>query len=159
MTKARHPSTFADAVTRIAGRVGWTAMAEAVGKTERAVRNWSDPDMDRQPGLDDALQLDRIYLEAGGGEAPLLAVYQHLLDRAIQPPADTAELVRATATTAKEVGEAVAALVQAAQPGAGHVDRAVADRELTEAIDALNEAKRKLGAPAAASVTPLRPAS
>lgn len=146
MTKARNPSTFADAVTRIAGRIGWSAMADAVGKTERAVRNWSDPDMDRHPSIQDALALDAAYLAAGGGEPPIMAVYQMRLERAVQPPADSADLARASGTAAKEVGEAVAALVMAAQPGARAQDRAVADREISDAIEALTDAKRKLGA-------------
>lgn len=148
MTKARNPSTFADAVTRIAGRIGWSAMADAVGKTERAVRNWSDPDMDRHPSIQDALALDAAYLAAGGGEPPIMAVYQLQLDRAVQAPADSAALARATGNVATEVGQAVAALVQVTLPGASQADRVVAERELTEAIDAMVSAKQQLGAAA-----------
>ena len=44
MTKLRCPSSFADAVTRVAGRLGWDGAAQAVGKAERTVR---DADIDR----------------------------------------------------------------------------------------------------------------
>jgi hypothetical protein len=154
MTKARAPSTFADAVTRIAGRVGWTAMAEAVGKTERCVRNWSDPDMHREPCLDDALALDALYLEAGGGEAPIASVYLVLLKRAAQPTPDTEALTGATCRAAKEVGEAVAALVEATQPGAHQRVRVVAEKEIADAVEALQGAAEVLSA----NVTPLRSA-
>lgn len=157
MTKARAPSTFADAVTRIAGRVGWAAMSEAVGKSERAVRNWSDPDMDRDPTIDEALILDAAYLAAGGGEAPIMAVYQLRLDRAVTPRADTAALALATGLAAKEVGEAVAAAVQIVNPGASQADCIVADREIGEAVEALTALRQKLGV--GANVTTLRAAS
>lgn len=145
MTKVRQPLTFAHAVTRIAGRIGWDGCADACGKSERAVRAWSDPELDRQPCLDDALALDAAYVAAGGGEAPLLSVYAARLDRSTTPPADSAELARATASVAKEAGEAVAALVAASQPGAPSRDRAIAEREVADAVDALNDAQRKLG--------------
>ena len=146
MTKVRPPSTFPDSVTRIAGRVGWQAMADAVGKSERAVRNWSDPDMDRLPSIAEALALDALYLSAGGGEPPILSLYQLLLDRASQAPADTISLARATAAAARETGEAIAAAVQAV-PASDTSARLVADREIGEAIEALSDLRTKLGVP------------
>lgn len=145
MTKTRAPSTFADAITRIAGQIGWAAMADVVGKGERAVRNWSDPDMDRAPSIADALALDAAYLADGGGEPPLLAVYQLMLDRRVTPAACSAELVQATGLVAKEAGEAVAAAVLASQAGASATDRAIAEREVGQAVDALTNLQRKLG--------------
>jgi len=64
MTKAREPSTFEDAILRIVDRIGWDGAADIVGKGERVIRNWSDPDMDRQPTIDEALALDEAYLKA-----------------------------------------------------------------------------------------------
>ena len=145
MTKARQPLTFPDAVTRVAGRIGWAGAADACGKSERAVRAWTDPELDRQPCLDDALALDAAYLAAGGGEPPLMAVYAARLERASAPPANSADLARATAAVAKETGEAVAALVVASLPGAPSRDRAVAEREVADAVEALAEVQRKLG--------------
>ena len=118
MTKVRQPSTFSHGVTKVAGLIGWGACADVTGKSERAVRAWSDPEMDRCPCIDDCLALDAAYLQAGGGEPPLLAVYQARLERMSTPPADSTELARATASVAKEAGEAVAALVVASMPGA-----------------------------------------
>ena len=145
MTKARLPLTFPDAVTRIAGRITWAGCADATGKSERAVRAWSDPEMDRCPCIDDCLALDAAYLAAGGGEPPMLAVYQARLDRAVQAPADSAALSRTTSLVAKEAGEAVAALVLASAPGASPGDRVVAAREAAEAVEVLTEAMHQLG--------------
>lgn len=150
MTKLRHPLTFPDAVTRIAGRIGWAAAADACGKSERSVRAWSDPELGREPCLEDALALDAAYLRAGGGEPPLMTVYATRLERAAEPAADSAELARATAVVAKETGEAVAALVAASMPGAPSRERAVAEREVAEAVEALTDAQRKLGSAAPA---------
>lgn len=147
MTKVRPPATIQDAVTRIAGRVTFPAAADAVGKSERAVRNWSDPDMDRLPSIKEAIILDALYLAEGGGEPPLLAVYQLLLERSVQAPADTVTLAKAAAAAARETGEAIAAAVQAV-PATDAAARIVADREIGEAIEALSDLRNKLGAPA-----------
>lgn len=148
MTKARDPSTFEDAILRIVDRIGWAAAADAVGKGERVVRNWSDPDMDRQPTIDEALLLDAAYLAAGGGEPPpMVAVYLTRLDRRQAPAADSAEIATATAVAAKEAGEAVAAAVAASQPGADKRIRAVADKEIGDAIGALQALQTKVGVP------------
>jgi len=145
MTKSREPTTFEDAILRIVDRIGWAAAADVVGKGERVVRNWSDPDMDRQPTIDEAMALDAAYLAAGGGEPPLMAVYSRRLDRMVKAPSDTAVLVRASQTAAVEAGQAIAALMAASQPGASAGDLALADRETEEAIEALSAAHRHLG--------------
>lgn len=138
MTKSREPTTFEDAILRIVDRIGWAAAADVVGKGERVIRNWSDPDMDRRPDIDECLKLDAAYLAAGGGNPPPLAsVYLARLQRAAAPPSDVAAIAAATVIAAKETGEAIAASVAAAQPGACVKARVVADKELGEAIDAL----------------------
>ncbi len=148
MTKARDPSTFEDAILRIVDRIGWTAAADAVGKGERVVRNWSDPDMDRQPTIDEALALDAAYLAAGGGEPPpMMAVYQVRLDRRAMPASDGAAIAAATGVAAKEMGEAIAAAVAASQPGADGKTRVVADKEIGDAIGALQVLQTKVGTP------------
>lgn len=144
MTKAREPSTFEDAILRIVDRIGWAAAADAVGKGERVIRNWSDPDMDRQPTIDEALKLDAEYLNAGGGAAPLMSVYAARLDRAAAPAADSAEIAAAVGAAAKEVGEAIAAGVAAAQPGASRKAKVVAEKEVDDGIAALQGLKIKL---------------
>jgi len=135
MTKLRAPATFEDAVTRIAGAIGWTACAEVVGKVEKVVRNWSDPDMDRRPSIEEAVALDAAYLAAVGGEPPLLAVYQLMLARRAAPSPDTAALARAVSETLRESGEAGAASVAAMSPDADAGTIALAVRELDEGID------------------------
>lgn len=145
MTKAREPTTFEDAILRIVDRIGWAAAADVVGKGERVVRNWSDPDMDRQPTIDECLLLDAAYLAAGGGTPPpLFSVYMARLDRASTPPSDAKAIAMATAEAAKETGEAIAASVAAAQPGACDAVRASADRELGEAIASLQGLQTKV---------------
>jgi len=156
MTKVRAPSTFEDAIDRIVGRITIAKAAEVVGKGERVIRYWSDPDANRSPSIEEAALLDAAYLEAGGGEPPILAVYQLLLDRRVTPPADSAELAKVSGVLAKEVGEGLAALFKASQPGSTQADRMIAERELTDVGEALNSSLRVLGSPA--NVTPLRSA-
>jgi len=144
MTKVRSPSTYADAVTRIAGHVGWQAMAEAVGKTERAVRNWSDPDVDRAPSIDDCEHLDRLYLKAGGGEAPLLAVYRLHVGEGSPLSVDHAVLQAGATTLATEAGQGMAAVIPAIASNATPADRAKAAKELGEMIEAAQKMLRHL---------------
>lgn len=146
MTKLRQPTTFADATTRVADRIGFAACADIVGKGERVIRNWSDPDMDRCPTFDEALALDMAYLDAGGGDPPFFAVYAARLERRLSPAADSAEIARATGAMAKEAGEAIAASVAASMPGADQRMKVVAEKELDDAIDAMQGLKTKLGA-------------
>lgn len=159
MTKARVPNTFPDAITRIADRIGWAAMLEVVegATSERGVRNWGDPDMNRSPTLRDALALDAAFLAAGGGEPPLLAVYQLLLERSVQVPADCAALASVGGELAKEAGEGLQAMFRAAQPGATVQDRAVAERELSDLAEVVGKGLRVLGA--SSNVSTLKVAS
>ncbi len=145
MTKARDPQTMEDAILRIVDRIGWAAAADVVGKGERVVRNWSDPDFDRRPDFEECIALDRAFMTAGGDAPPLWTVMGSRLDRAMAPPADSAAIALATGIAAKETGEAIAAGVAAAQPGASQKVRVVAEQELDEAISSLQSLKSKLG--------------
>lgn len=144
MTKAREPSTYADAITRIADRIGWAAAADIVGKGERVVRNWSDPDMDREPCATEMELLDAAYLAAGGGAPPLATVLMTRLERRAAPAADSAQIANAVGHAAKEVGEAIAAGVAASMPGADRKQKVVAEKEIDDAIGALHVAKNLL---------------
>jgi hypothetical protein len=73
MTKRRDPLTFHRALTVIAGRIGWDKCAMIVGRSERLVRMWSDPDADSEISIIDALRLDKAFLAAGGDHAPSTA--------------------------------------------------------------------------------------
>lgn len=154
MTKAREPDTFPDGVTRVAGLIGWAAAADAVGKVERAVRAWSDPDSGRYPCIDDCLALDAAYITAGGGDPPLLGVYMRRLEAISRPPASLAEVVEAGAHAMRASGEFAADLMAAAQPGATPAMRKKALREATDAADAIVAAAARLNA-ADDKVTPL----
>lgn len=146
MTKLRDAASFPQAVTRVAGRIGWEAAALATGRAERTVRNWSDPDTDAHPTIGDALRMDAAFLASGGGEPPLLNAYRLQLEMAELHAAPTEELAEAAANCAREAGEAVSALIKAAQPGARHVDRAHAAREAEDVVHTFSDTIRKLGA-------------
>lgn len=148
MTKARDPLTFEDAVTKIAAEIGWDGCAAAVGKTERLVRYWSDPDEDREPSITQALRLDAAYrAKTGGNASPMLTAYAHLLGLDGFCPETGAALISLAATVARETGEAAAAVMEAALPGATDATRASAIREIDEGIEALTTTRAALGAP------------
>ena len=149
MTKVRAPASFEDAVTRVAGRLSWDGASQAVGKAERTVRNWSDPDTGAQPTIQDALRLDAAYLNAGGDDAPMMAVYRFMLERMAQPAISPEELAQSAAEAAREAGEFTAAMMMASQPGACSRARDTAVREGLEAAAAITATVKKLGARAA----------
>lgn len=138
MTKTRAPLTFERALIRIADVLGWERIAEITKKDVRTVRNWSDPDTTASVTLDVAELLDVAYQAAGGEGAPFLQCYALRLEKAVAVASCDAELRMTRAAEAvKESGEAGAALVMAARPGATPADRAIARRETEEAIRAL----------------------
>lgn len=154
MTKRRNPLTFELALTRVASEIGWGAAAKIVGQAERTVRKWSDPDVSAKVSMDSALALDCAYRAAGGDGAPFLQCYAVRLEaEAAIACADSRVLADKTATAAKEVGEAVAALIRASQPGAASADRVIAQRETEEAINALTNTLPNLGAGPGTSVS------
>ena len=81
--KLRNPKEFAAAITRIRSALGETACAGAIGRSESLVRKWADPDHPSLPGIEQALVLDAAFVAAGHGEAPLLKLYESLLEDAI----------------------------------------------------------------------------
>lgn len=143
MTKVRDPATWANAVTKIAGLITFAGAAEAVGKTERAVRFWSDASVGTVPTLEDALLLDEAYLRAGGGCAPMLEAYELMLGLA-RAEAEAEALANLAAQIALDGAEAVAAVIHAARPGATPNCRRVARREVLEAAETLTGVARKL---------------
>jgi hypothetical protein len=135
MTKVRAPVTFDNALSRIAGQIGWPAMAAATGQAERTVRDWSDPDTGRQCTVTAAVALDLAYLAGGGGARPMLETFTLLVDHA-QAAAfgDQLALAEQTCSVIKEAAEAERALVRAILPGATAADRATARHEVEDAI-------------------------
>lgn len=137
MTKRRAPLTFELALTKIAALIGWDNAAAIVGQAERTVRNWSDPDTSARITLDSALALDVAYAAAGGEGSPMHECFTARLkaERA-EACAGAEALARSAAETAKESGEANAALFAAIRPGATDTDLLLAERELEESISA-----------------------
>jgi hypothetical protein len=132
MTKVRAPLTFAQAITRIAGVLGWPAMARLTGRTERTVRYWSEDDQDGCPTLNHAFKLDLAYRAAGGEGAPILESYAAQLDvAAADLPACRTDLTTTVGLVAREVGEAVYHALAVAAPGASPamVHRAIIESE------------------------------
>jgi hypothetical protein len=132
MTKVRAPLTFAQAITRVAGVVGWPAMAALTGRTERTVRYWSEDDQDGCPTLDQAFALDVAYRAAGGEGAPILESYAAQLDVHIaEIPACREELTTVIGSVAQEVGDAIHHALVVAVPGASpaQVHRAITETE------------------------------
>lgn len=137
MTKRREPLTFHRALTVIAARIGWDKCAMLVGRSERLVRMWSDPDADSEISIIDALRLDAAYLAAGGDHGPFHRVFTTQLELASRDGA-CADLARAAATAARESGEAISALIEAATTS-DPAKRRAARREAEEAIEALTD--------------------
>ena len=137
MTKVRAPLTFDNALSRIAGQIGWPAMAAATERKDRTVRNWGDPDTGESCPIDCALALDLAYGKGGGEGAPMFEVYALRLeaDRA-EIYADQAELTRRAIAGIKETSEAASAQLACTLPGATPADLVKAVRETEEAIAA-----------------------
>lgn len=134
MTKARTPLTWADAMTRIVARIGYAEARRITGKSERWIYACSDPDGALCPTVAQAASLDAAYIAAGGGDAPfaeaLAAHAGHAADRRL---ACVDALLADIGLAAKEAGEAAAAGIEAARPGASTT---TIYRALAEQIDA-----------------------
>jgi hypothetical protein len=146
MTKAREPMSFHDAITKVVGLLGWAGAADAAGKSERTVRNWSDPDTAQQPTIEEALRLDAAFVAAGGTEPPILTAYSLRLDVATATVADPRAIAASMKTAAREAAEAMGAMGEVlAQPNADPLILAAAQRECMEAGEAFVAAARRLG--------------
>lgn len=134
MTKLRPAVSIANAITRISEVLDYNRMGELVDRSDRTVRDWSDPGRPTCPTLDQAIVLDLAYRDAGGEGMPLLEYFHRRVQLAEPGPSVTnAQLVLAAGIAAKEAGEAVNAMILAAQPGATSHDRARAKTELHDA--------------------------
>lgn len=132
MTKVRAPLTFSLAITTIAGRVGWSRAAEITGRAERTVQHWSESDRQGTPTLDQAIALDREFIEQGGGCAPILESYARQLDIALANSLGCRiALANDIALASRETGEALAFCIQAIQPDAtpAMIHRAIMEAE------------------------------
>ncbi len=145
MTKLRTPLTFADALTRIVGTIGYAPAATLVGRSERCIYDWADPDSTAKPTLDQALALDAAYRAAGGDGAPILEAYSHQLDVQIAAlTADRRELLEEAADAVRECGEAVAAAITVSASNASPLQTHHALTQATEAHTATGALVRRL---------------
>ncbi|MCY1672139.1 hypothetical protein OVA07_14115 [Novosphingobium sp. SL115] len=141
MTKLRRPLTPYRALSRIADLLGWDGCGDVIGKSEWSVRKFSDPDTGREISLQDAIRLDAAYQRAGGTGAPLLECYSARLELELADDADRQRcLIDATSRAAKEVGEAIAATLDAASRAndpAAHLRAVTEAKEGLESMQAL----------------------
>ncbi|RJF93006.1 hypothetical protein [Sphingomonas cavernae] len=145
MTKARPPVSFAQAIARIAGRIGYDVAAKVADRSERTVYQWADPDTDTTPTLAQAVALDTAYAEAGGEGSPILDTYAQIFDRVFaDASADRNALAQSAALASLEGGQFVAALIAAAMPGATPAQIARAEAEGEEAVNAFKNSMRQL---------------
>ncbi len=155
MTKQRQPLTFADAVTRIASLLSVAGAARVVRRSERCLRDWSDPGTLTCPSLEQGLALDRAWRAAGGEGAPVLEAYAFMLGVQVrEEPASCAALGADIAHAARECGEAIATGIAIAQPGArpAAVHQALVEAEEARGAIGLMIARLKLFLPRGAGL-------
>lgn len=135
MTKLRPPLTVEDALVRIANQVptGFDAMGTVCGVTGGLVRAWGDPDRRERMPVDAIIPLDILYAEHGGVGSPLFELLEYQRDEARAGRfAEERELAVATVEIVREASDAVAALIEASQPGAGPEAKRKARKEVAE---------------------------
>jgi hypothetical protein len=132
VTKLREPLSFSLAITTIIGRVGWADAGRITRRANRTLRHWSESDRKGTPTLDQAIALDRAYIAAGGGYAPILESYARQLNVTLSASmACHAALGEDIAAASRETADAIGASIQIIQPGASPtaVHRAIAETE------------------------------
>lgn len=139
----RKPGSYEAVITKVMGNLSPEVAAAAVGKSESLVRAWANPDSDNLPNLKQAEWLDQAYLQAGLGEAPIARLYAERVHAVRAPAHSPACPGGRLANAAKEFGEA-ADIWRAMMSGKtlSLNERAEIDRELSEAIDALEAMRR-----------------
>lgn len=136
MTKRREPLTYEHTLTTIAALIGWDRCGAICGVTDRQARYWSDPECETEIRMIDAERLDRAFIEHGGNHAPFHRLMARRLDIAASD-AEAKDLSVIAAITAKEAGEAVAALIEVSGNISDPAARRTARKEAQEAMDKL----------------------
>lgn len=137
MTKPRASLSFALAITSVLGLIGLADAARITRRAVRSVRHWSDGDRNITPTLAQAIALDRAFIDAGGGYAPILESYARQLDVTLSPLiACHVGLGNDIAAFSRETADVISASIQIIQPGASPivVHRAIAETEEAGAI-------------------------
>lgn len=137
MTKLRNPLCFSAPVKAILERIGLPAAKKATGRGSRMIGYWSESDSTALPNLDQALALDRAFMDAGGGYPPLLQHYARQLDIVMIPAtACTQALAADIAAVSRETAEAIADALAVMQPGASPaaINHAIAEAKEASAL-------------------------
>ncbi len=145
MTKIRAPLTFSLAITTAVGLIGWDEAAKITRRSKRAVRYWSESDRAPAPTLDQAMALDRAFIEAGGGFAPILESYARQLDVALANTlACRAALADDIAQASLETAGAISSSIHAMQHDASVTEIHYAIKETEEASGAVTRLLTRL---------------
>lgn len=138
MTKPRAPLTFSLAITTVCGHIGWPAATRIARRKLRTVRYWSESEANGLPTLAQAIALDRAFIEAGGGFAPILESYARQLDLQLSSTmACRAALAEDIAQATLETADAISSSVRALQPDASPSQLHHAIKETEEADSAV----------------------
>lgn len=134
MTKVRAPVTIENALRALLGRLQLEDAATITGREAGYLHSMTDPDKPGQITVRDVLLLDLEAHKRFGEGFPLFEAIGRMLEStAGERFADQAAIARVTADFAKESGDAVAASIAAAMPGAGVRELEAALREAEEA--------------------------
>jgi len=145
MTKLRAPLSFSLAITTAVGLIGWELAAKITRRSKRAVRYWSESDKTSLPTLDQAIALDREFLAAGGGFAPILESYARQLDISlVNTLACRAALADDIAQATQESADAISSSIHVTLPGASPTEIYHAIKETEEASGAMNRLLTRL---------------
>jgi len=79
--KIRGARSFEKAVQDIIDAIGDELAAQSVNRSTSLVRKWSDPDAPSLPTIEQALALDRAYVEITKQPAVIHAVYTNALEK------------------------------------------------------------------------------
>jgi len=143
MTKVRAPLSFSLAITTAVALIGWDQAAALTRRAKRTVRHWSESDRKGTPTLDQAIALDRAYMEAGGDFPPILQSYARQLDVTLgQSLACRTALAQAITDLSKETADAIGSSIPVMQPG---VSETTIHRAIAETEDVATAATRLLG--------------
>lgn len=134
MTKLRPPLSFEQALRTIRDAIGEGEVRAIIGRSASRLTDYLDPDADGYIRLDHAFALERRYCQLGHPGAPLQESWAGQLGLAIGGAPTIPQLLAQIAETVIEMGEATAASIAAAAPGATAADRDAAVREIDEAI-------------------------
>ncbi len=138
MTKVRAPLTFSLAVMTVMGLIGPEEAQRVTDRSASLLRFWSDSEHPNLPSLDKAIALDRAFLEAGGGFAPILESYARQLDVSLMKSAACrVALGDDIAAAVREMADAVGSSLQVMHAGASPQVIHHAAAEVEEALKML----------------------